>query len=272
MAGEVKKKNQLHQLLAVEPDLRVKAQKIMEETLNTFVKKSEHFDGMIKTYEPFEVAEGEVESQRVPSDIKEVVTTVKEKLDYTAKSIAKALDAVIQKDETNGTGRARAELVVGEKKFGEFGATTLLTIEQFLVKIRAVYKMIPTLDPVRAWNEDATEGRKIYITDIEVRYRTERQKKVITMTPPTKEHPAQTSLVDTDHQVGQYNTIYKSGKITPKDKSDLLFRIDRLIVAVKKTRAEANQAEVVKTRIAEKLFRFIGGLEYVGMDEDEIIL
>lgn len=270
--AEVKKKNQLHQLLAVEPDLRVKAQKIMEETLNTFVKKSEHFDGMIKAYEPFEVAEGEDESQRVPSDIKEVVTTVKEKLDYTAKSIAKALDAVIQKDETNGTGRARAELAVGEKKFGEFGATTLLSIEQFLIKIRAVYKMIPTLDPVRAWNKDEGSGRAIYVTGTEVRYRTEKQKKVVTLAPPTKEHPAQTQLVDSDHQVGQYNTIYKSGKITPKDKSDLLTRIDRLIVAVKKTRAEANQAEVVKTRIAKELFRYIGGMEYVGLDEDEIVI
>lgn len=35
----------LHELLAVEPDLKGAAEKIIAETINTFTKKPNHFEG-----------------------------------------------------------------------------------------------------------------------------------------------------------------------------------------------------------------------------------
>ena len=128
-------KNQLHQLLAVENDLRTKAQKIVQETAATFSKKAEHFDGMAKTYEPLAHAEGEQPFQ-IPPEVKEIVTTVEEKLSYTQKSMIDAIDAQLSKEETNVSGLATAELAVDGILLGTFSATSLLALESNLTRVR----------------------------------------------------------------------------------------------------------------------------------------
>ena len=42
----------LHELLAVEPDLKGASEKIIGETINTFTKKQHHFIGRHKSYQP----------------------------------------------------------------------------------------------------------------------------------------------------------------------------------------------------------------------------
>jgi hypothetical protein len=244
-----KTKNQLHQLLAVENGRKQQAVNIMNETINTFQKKTDHFDGLTKIYSAFE--EG---GQEVPPETKEVKETVPSKINYAKKSIIKAIDAQLSKEESNASGIVRAELLVKGVSFGELSSTSLLALESHMLKVRAVYKAIPTLDPVRKWNKDEFG---IYITDSEVKYKTSKKQQVITLYEATKEHPAQVQLDYVDTQVGQYDTTYKSGKITPKQKSDLLAKIDNIIDAVKRARAKANQAEIVEMKIGNKLFDYI---------------
>jgi len=250
-------KNQLHQLLAVESELRNQAAKIYQETIVTFTKKEGHFDGMVRTYEP--KIEGE-DVTELPPEIKEVVTTVEEKLEHTEKALTKSIDAQLSKDETNANGTTRAEVVIEgdgeEMKLGEFSATSLLSLENTLTKIRALYDAIPTLDPAKKWEEDETRTG-IYKTSEQVTYRTEKQPQVITLAPATKEHPAQTQLLSIDKQVGLFRVVYSSGRITPREKSEKLERIDRLIRAIKKARARANQSEVLQTKIARQIFSYI---------------
>lgn len=241
-------KNQLHQLLAVENERKIQANNILQETIDTFSKKHDHFDGLIKTYEAHEE-----EGQKIPPEIKEIVTTVKDKLTYSQQAISKGIDAQISKEETNASGIVKTELKIGDTTFGDLSATSLLALEQFLVKVRNMYKVIPTLDPTKKWNKKDN----IYETDQEVKYRTEKKIEKFVKYEATKEHPAQVDLVTIDRQVGEYLTIYKSGKITPFQKSQLLEKIDKLIDAVKQARSKANESEVKNMKIGNKIFQYI---------------
>ena len=53
-----------------------------DEAMVTFVKRSDHFDGVSKVF----VSSVE-DAQAIPPEKKEIVTTVKEKLDYAKKDI-----------------------------------------------------------------------------------------------------------------------------------------------------------------------------------------
>lgn len=249
-----KVKNQLHQLLAVENDRKQKSLLIIQEGQTTFSKRVEHFDGLSKVYTPnTENGEG------IPPELKEIVTTVKSKIEYMVDPISEGIDAQISKEETNSSGNARTDLIVDGKHLGTLSATSLLALETWIVKIREMYKEIPTLDPTRNWVEDKKAGVGIFQTLPEVKYRTNKVTKPIVLYPATDKHPAQVTTVNEDIQVGKYETIYKSGRITPAQKSKILVRIDKILDAVKNARAIANQADVVNVKIGSKIFDFING-------------
>ena len=243
-------KNQLHQLLAVESDLRQKAKKITEETITTFNKRADHFDGIVKQYVPYDE-----EADKIPPEIKQVVTTVDDKLFHTQKALIQAIDAQLSKEQTNASGTATAVLDVGGAEY-TLSAQALLSLEKTLVVVRALYDNVPTLDPTKKWVTSEIEAG-IYESNGHQAYRKEKRAKVIELAPATKEHPAQAELTHIDEQVGTMTTDYKTGRVTPRQKSEWLERIDELIGAVKKARSRANQAEVINIKIATDLFRYI---------------
>lgn len=246
-------KNMLHSLLAVENDLKNVASKVLGETVNTFTKKDDHFDGLRKEYVAFK----EEDSFTNNTEKKEIVTTVKEKLEYTINPIVKALNATLSKEETNSSGKAVAELKVGSEVFGTFSATTLLALEKELVKVRDMYKRIPTLDPVKVWDRDEMVEGVVFKTKPVSTFRTQKVEDFITVYEATEHHPAQIEKVTKDTTIGKYETVYMSGKITPLVKSKMLSRIDELISATKRARSEANSVEVVKVILAKSVFDFI---------------
>jgi len=75
------KSSKMHQLLAVEADLRAAFNKILQESMVTFTKKTDHFDGHVKTHKYLAAADEGVKS-RVQDEHKAIVTTVQQKLDY----------------------------------------------------------------------------------------------------------------------------------------------------------------------------------------------
>ncbi len=248
----VEKKNQLHQLLAVESERRKKAALIMQETAAVFAKKAEHFDGLIKTYHPYE--EG---GDKFESEVKRIVTTVRDKILYTAKAITTGMDAQISKEETNASGEVVAELKTNGESFGLLSSTSLLALESQLMNIRVLYHAIPTLDPVKKWNLDLSAGKGHSLTDEHTTIRTSKEQIPLVKYEATKEHPAQVEMITKDIQVGEWKTIYQSGRITPAQKSELLGRIESLIDSVKRARARANQTEVKQMKIGKKIFDFI---------------
>lgn len=247
-----KEKNQLHQLLAVEPSLKANAKNIFyDEAKTTFEKKQDHFDGVVKVYTPLEE-----DGDQIPDEVKELVTTVSDKMRYAQDAVIRAVDAEVSKEETNCSGDVRADLLIGSKTY-QLSATSLLVLEKYLESIRGVYKAIPTLDPTKVWNNDTKAGNNRYTTEGEVKFRTVKRIIPITVAPATDKHPAQVQMINKDIQAGKYLTTYKSGRITPSQKSALLSKIDALLVNVKKARAKANQAAVVNMSVGKEIFDYI---------------
>lgn len=242
--------NKLHELLAVEQDRKHKANHAIGETKKLFEKKAPHFDGMVKRYIALEE-----DSEEIPDENKEIVTTVKASLEEAIEDIVKGIDAHLSKEETNASGVAHAELIVGDTNLGIFSATSLLALESHLVKLKELYAEIPVLESTKKWHLDPQQG--VYKTDEEVKFRSIKRPKVIVKYEATKEHPAQTELLYLDFQVGKYETVYTSGRVPITHKNQMEQRLNQLLEAVKVARSKANNVDVKNITVGKKIFDFI---------------
>jgi hypothetical protein len=246
----------LHELLAVENDIKDVFTKIVDETTKTFNQKSSHFQETRKKYHPFKADDTDIPDE----EFMPMVTTVADKLDYAKGPFIRMIDALLQKERANQT--ACADLVV-ENPDGTMQTIIektpvifLVQMENVLTRIRGVYAEIPTFDPAKSWSKDET-GVGIWKAEDVERIRTKKVPHIIVKYAATKEHPAQTDLVSVDAAVGKWTHSTKSGALSPKQKSQLLDRIDRLIAGVKIARAKANDLEVEPARIGSQFFNFI---------------
>jgi len=254
------KKSKLHELLAVEGDLEGEYRAITQETINTFSNKAHHFVGSVRELEWFE--EGQPEE---PKEYQHMTTTVKDKLDYTSKSIIRYFDALLQKESTNQV--AKADLVVdGVTIAKDVPATMLLGLENRLKVVRDIYMAIPTLPPNIEWKLDPQKGPNIYSrVHAEEKMKTEKIFKVQVLYeakfPKEGERgeslPAQVEKISETKNVGVYKKNIWTGILSPAEKSVLLGRVDKLIRATKKARQQANSTEVVKSEIGKAIFDFI---------------
>ena len=241
----------LHQLLASESDRRRTANAILEESIDTFKGRSSHFEGLQRDY-----AKKDDDGIDLPTERKRLVTTVNQRLQYTVKSWKTWLDVVLQKEETNAAGAARARIMIDDNDFGEFSATSLLAIEKNLTRFIEMLREVPTLDPSHEWELDASET-DIYKSKFpEVTTKTQKKVKPITKYEATKEHPAQTEMISYDTTVGTWTAVRSSGKVTPAEKALMLGRAEELLIATKKARAKANDCGVVPVK-SDNLFNYI---------------
>lgn len=257
------KKSKLHELLAVEGDLKGVFDSILDETANTFEKKADLFMGHVRSHEW--LVEGEHEE--FPDEHKHMAETVMGKLKYQAKSIVRYFDALLQKESTNQL--AKADVVIdGETIMTDVPATFLLGMESRLKTVREVYLKIPTLPPKHKWEKDLDKGENVYsMVHPEEKFRTEKEFKVQVLYPhyfpkegeKGESLPAQIDKVSETKNVGLYTKHVWSGMITPAEKSEMLDRIDKLMRAVKKARQRANSTEVEKVTMAKKMFDYIHG-------------
>ena len=103
--------NKLHEILAVEQDRKNRANIVIGETKKPFTKHTTDFEGLVKKYVPTEE-----NAEEIPDETKEISLTVKEALDRALIPVAVAINATLSKEETNASGKAKAELIVGKKK------------------------------------------------------------------------------------------------------------------------------------------------------------
>lgn len=247
----------LHEILAVESDLKGQYEKIFAESKVTFEKKPDHFLGFHKSLKMFD-SQRENEEPAAEQH-KELVTTVDEKLKHTWKYIVKYFDVLFQKEATNQT--AIADLVVEGIVIAEkIPATFLLGMEDRVKRIREVYETIPTLQPGVAWEEDKTQRPGVFkAAHSEKANKTEQIIQHKVLVAATDHHPAQIEKWSEQVPVGAYTNDRWSGMISPARKAEMLEKIDVLLGAIKKARQRANQAEVVKGNIAQKFYDFIHG-------------
>lgn len=232
----------LHEVIPAREELKGERRKLLDETGNTFGKKTEHFRGHQRDYVPFDESAKDRESE---VDRKELDTTVRSKLDYLFEHLIKYWDASAQVDATNQVAKADI-LVNGRILVAGVPATLLLAMEGELKDLRAVLGEIPTLPPGRKYERDAALGPNIWRqVDADVSFK---QAKVIQskiLVQPTKEHPAQIEKWTEALNVGKYSMRQWFGMLSPSEKSELLGRLDELSRAVKAARQRANTTDVV---------------------------
>lgn len=246
----------IHELLAVEQTVKNEYSAIMTETGITFAKKEHLFQTHSKTYEPLK--DGDLER---PADDEnpQPITTVREKLDYFHKYLVKVADVIIQKESANS--HAVEDIIVDETVVlaKDVPVSVLVQLQNILEKtFTEVYNVIPTLDPAKHWELNKSKGDGSYVSELSTRMSTKKTPKVITLSPATDKHPAQTQLVMEDVIAGKWITVHASGKITPAEKSDLLERVRILQDAIGKAKARANANKVDTTiKIGQSLVDFI---------------
>lgn len=246
---------QLHEIIAIEPTVKAKADNILKETYDTFVKKQGHFVGQIRTYQP-----KDDDGERFPEESKELVTTVMEKLNYTFNAIIEKVDIMATKEETNID--AIADIIVdGDILFEKLHATTILSLEKEIAKWRNTLIASPTLQPGLKWKEN--KNQQIWEAAPIITTKPKKVPKVFIKYEATKEHPAQTELIHEDQTIGEWTTTHTSGAITPKEKSEILGRLDKLERAFKTARQRANTASVNKKELGKKIVNYLFNKEII---------
>ena len=241
----------LHELLAVEPDLKSEAQRLASKVKALFSEGKGKLIGQIRTYQPLE--EG---GQDFVDEITEMATTVDDELADWEVAFSGWLDAAIQKEITNQ--ETGADVVLdGMTLFENMPATALLNLEAKLVEIRQVFKQIPTNDPTESWSRDVDLG--CFVSRPRTTYKAKKMLRNHVKAEATKEHPAQVEVYTEDIRVGTWTTIIHSGMVTPVEKQNRLKRIDLLIRAVKQARQRANSIEITDVHLGRKLFAYIYG-------------
>jgi hypothetical protein len=244
-------KNKLHALLAVESDLKQRADNVLKEAGKIFSDKPGHFLSQHRTYEPLEE-----DGLKYADEKQEMVTTVDDKLEYLSKNVAKAIDISFQKEITNTL--AKSDFVVdGVTIAKDVPSTAFLSIEGNLKRLRDTYLKIPTLPPGKVWAKDDGAGKGVFACDPEESFKTEKRLDAKILYNATKEHPAQIEKFNRDVNVGRWTRQIRSSMWTSSQKAETLDRIETLIRGAKRGRQRANDIEVKKGNVGKEIFKYI---------------
>lgn len=244
----------LHELLAVDANLKGQAQKCRTELQSTLEKKRHLFAQKLVTFTP--LAEGAPAETREQSDIQ---TTVKKEVEWLSNIIKKAVDASYAIDVANTTAKADVVLEDGTALLKDVPATALLQLEKRVKEISEFIHTIPTLDPAKGFEQDPSRETGIYKAREVLKSSTQKVQEPLTLSPATKEHPAQVQLVTKDVKVGTIQELEWSSLITPALKADLLERSEALYRAITQARSRANDIDVdaKSHKIAKKLLEYV---------------
>lgn len=247
----------LHELLAVNDNLKGQADKVRTDLAATFEKKPHLFRRKLVTFKP--LAENEPAQVEEQSDIQ---TTVASELKWVADTIAQSLDVSYQIARTNMTAVADIVLEGGQVIAKDVPATALLELEKRTNELHGLVSSIPTLDPAKGFAPDPDSGAGIYRARTDVRERTKKTPKVLQLAPATDKHPAQVQAYHEDVPIGKIETIEWSGLITPAQKASMLGRVESLRRAVKAARSRANNADArTDDRIGQQMLSYVFNLQ-----------
>lgn len=248
----------LHELLAVEGQLKGQAQATRTELASTFSKKRHLFEEKIVTFHPN--TEG---SQPVTEQQSDLQSKVRDELAWIADIWAKAIDVSFMVAEANTHAASDVILEDGTILLHDVPATALLELEKRGAEIRELIMAVPTLDPAKGFQLDADRGANVYRAREVTKTRTKKDARVVVLYPHTAEHPAQVQMISEDVAVGRIVEREWSGLITPAEKGRLIERAEEFTRAVKKARQRANEAIVAtdsqNDEVGRAVFAFVFG-------------
>lgn len=229
----------LHELLAVDSNLKGQAGKCRSELANTFQKKHHLFQEKLVRFSPLgEGKEPETESQS------SIQTTVRAEVVWLSNILAKQIDCSFAIDVANTEARGDIILDDGTKLASGVPTTALLQLEHRVKEVLEFAKQIPTLDPAKGFDIDPARIKGTYMAREVKKPRTQKVEEFIVVVQPTKEHPAQTAKQSRDVVTGTIQELEWSSLITPADKATILERGEQLLRAITQARSRANGQEI----------------------------
>lgn len=236
----------LYELLAVEGDLRSKAEDKVKEVKSLF-SSEDPFLGIVRHYNKLLESEPDL-----PNESKQLPHTVDEVLQALNQAVGDYINVTIGKEVSNADATAEVEI---NGKIVTLTATALLNLESRLDEIKKVYAAIPTLSLAEKWTYDDQKG--CYVSEKKEQLRTVKTSKTIVLYEATKEHPAQVQLVNVDLPAYKIESMLFNGMIPETKKRLWLQRIDALKNNIKQARQRANSVDAITTDVADEIFLHI---------------
>lgn len=224
---------------------------IINEAINTFNKKQDHFSGQLRSYDP-----ASEEDMQLDAEDSLVVTNVADKLNYVFNQVVESIDLNLTKENTNATATANIE-VDGDLWAENVPVNAILTAETRVKRLRQLLLEIPTLEPKEKWTFSKDHSPALYKSDEKSRLKTKKVEKFVTVAEATDKHPAQVEKVFHDEIAGTWKTTLLSGKIKPSTKSQMLARLDKLSGILQNARETANSREIKELKIGKKIQNFV---------------
>lgn len=239
---------QLNQMVAIEKGVRTKAERELTD-LHRKSQKVELLTGISRTYQP-----RDEDGEQLPPEGTLVQVDAEDVLKSVSKSMTRMFNVILTKDR--GNTEAGADIVVDGRTIStNVPVPYLLWMEKELDNIKTFIAKIPTLDPAVKWERDANTGT--YRSEDIMTTRGKKVPRILEKSPATEKHQAQVDVWYEDIVVGDWTTVKYSGALPAERRTELLERVDQLMVAVKFAREEANQHEVTDQEIGRELFDFI---------------
>jgi hypothetical protein len=245
----------LHELLATEKNFTSQVNKLQLETLQKF-DKDHYFKGYIKTLKMLKDAPNNEELELAGSEKKELVTTVKQTLEYLLTFWINAEDLQATKNVTNQRAVANVE-INGKTLLTNLPVDELMGLESRLLDLRKVFEKMPTLDASKTWIPSSVSDGAWEAATVDVTVKTEKVLTPVVLYEATKEHPAQVKEVSKDEVVGTFTTKHFSGASTSLQKAQCLERLDVLLVEIKRARMRANTVAIQSVSVGQSIVDFI---------------
>lgn len=131
----------------------------------------------------------------------------------------------------------------------------LLYLEQRLKELLELVSAMPVRDLAEVWTYDADQD--FYRGRETMSHRTAKVRKVLTLVPPTEQHPGQAVPYEETEPVGRFTTTKFTAAWAPTTKRAVEDRIVRVLDAVKRARVEANRSAAADVAPAQAILDYI---------------
>lgn len=238
----------LNQVIAAEKGVKGRAESALTEAYK-LIQKGDLFTGLARKYDPLDD-----KGEQRPSENKKLQNRAPELLKQVQKQLVELFDTVATKEKTNT--KAKADVKVdGKVLLADVPVATLLFLEKKLVDLRTFVSKLPELDPAETWAWE--ENQNCYATYPIKKASTKKVQAPLVLAPATEKHPAQVQLVSEDVVVGYWTETKYSGALPSTRITELLERVEKLQMAVKYAREEANGIQVEEMKVGETVLGYI---------------
>jgi len=214
-------------------------------------RKPELFSGLIRRFE-----QAHQDEPAQPDERKGLQRTARAALEEYRQQYTELFDLEAQVEYANG--HAKADVVVdGVKLLSDVPAVLLLHLEKKVAELGKLIDELPVLDSGEEWVNDP--GLGAFRTEPTKKASTKKVQKALVLYPHSEHHPAQTQLISVDEIVGYWVTVKHSSALPAAEKSKLVTRCAKLLVAVKSARAEANLVDAPERPTGAPLLKYLLG-------------